>query len=95
MSYQSPITPKYADAIGRSVAISETHYRLSGLLFVKLRERGIFHAVTLAGCIAQIVRGSRRPCISGDRVFEVAASTTLSSKVAMMQVQGACRWCCP
>lgn len=63
MSHESPIPPKYAALGRRSGAISETHYRLSGLLFVKLRERGIFHDVTLARCIAQIVRGSRRPCI--------------------------------
>ena len=31
----------------REVAISETHYRLSGLLFVKLRERGIFRIISL------------------------------------------------
>lgn len=31
----------------RDVAISETHYRLSGLLFVKLRERGIFRIISL------------------------------------------------
>lgn len=44
----------------RSVAISGTRYRLSGLLFVKLRERGIFRITTLAGFIRRKVRGSRR-----------------------------------